>query len=65
MLNFGVVSKAGEAQSQLSVRWWQEEPQQLTATVDHPAVELDTSRLATDHTLGVAVDLDAIERGEE
>ena len=63
MLNFGVVSKAEEARAQLQVRWWREAPRQLAATVDHQAVKLDTSRLASDQLLGVAVDLDALERG--
>ena len=63
MLNFGVVSKAEEARAQLQVRWWREAPRQLAATVDHQAVKLDTSRLASDQLLGVAVNLDALERG--
>ena len=64
MLHFGVVAKAEEAQAQLQIRWWQVEPQRLTATVDDEAIELDTSRLASDYVLGVAVDLDLLERGE-
>lgn len=64
IINFGVISSPEEAQATLAIRWWQKEPEDISATVDHQAIMLDTSRLTTDHILSVSVDLSMLERGE-
>jgi len=65
IVNFGVLSDPTLVETKLRITSWLQAPQQLLATVDHPAVKLDTSRLAIEHVITLSVDFQAIERGKE